>query len=67
MTTNQKSVWLSETSLNQIHRTFFSLKISVTGCLTGLGAAIAKHVLQPGHRVVATARQTAALTYLPDT
>ncbi|PLB50214.1 NAD(P)-binding protein [Aspergillus steynii IBT 23096] len=38
----------------------------VTGCSSGLGKAFAKKVYCAGHRVVATARNVAALSYLPD-
>lgn len=36
----------------------------VTGCSTGLGAALANQVLESNHRLVATARNPAALSYL---
>jgi NADP-dependent 3-hydroxy acid dehydrogenase YdfG len=38
----------------------------VTGCSSGFGQAIAKTLFAQGRRVVATARQMAALSYLPD-
>lgn len=40
--------------------------ILVTGCSTGLGQAIATHVNNAGHSIVATARSVKSLTYLPD-
>ncbi len=33
----------------------------ITGCSTGLGRALARHVLERGHRAVVTARDTASL------
>uniref|UniRef100_A0A093Y0C1 Putative oxidoreductase n=1 Tax=Talaromyces marneffei PM1 TaxID=1077442 RepID=A0A093Y0C1_TALMA len=39
---------------------------TVTGCSSGLGKSIAQAVYNLGHNVVATARNTAALSYLPD-
>jgi NAD(P)-dependent dehydrogenase (short-subunit alcohol dehydrogenase family) len=39
----------------------------VTGCSTGIGAALAQRVLEtPGHRIVATARNPSTLSFLPD-
>jgi NAD(P)-dependent dehydrogenase (short-subunit alcohol dehydrogenase family) len=40
--------------------------IPVTGCSTGLGQAIATHVYNAGHNIVATARNLSSLSYLPD-
>jgi NAD(P)-dependent dehydrogenase (short-subunit alcohol dehydrogenase family) len=39
---------------------------SVTGCSSGLGKSISKAVYDAGFRIVATARSTTSLTYLPD-
>jgi NAD(P)-dependent dehydrogenase (short-subunit alcohol dehydrogenase family) len=39
---------------------------TVTGCSSGLGKSIAQAVYNLGHSVVATARNMAALSYLPD-
>ena len=39
---------------------------TVTGCSSGLGLAIAKHVLSQHHRLAATARTISTLSYLPD-
>jgi NAD(P)-dependent dehydrogenase (short-subunit alcohol dehydrogenase family) len=38
----------------------------VTGCSSGFGQALAKALFAQGRRVVATARQIAALSFLPD-
>jgi NAD(P)-dependent dehydrogenase (short-subunit alcohol dehydrogenase family) len=38
----------------------------VTGCSSGFGQALAKALFAQGRRVVATARQMSALSYLPD-
>jgi NADP-dependent 3-hydroxy acid dehydrogenase YdfG len=38
----------------------------VTGCSSGLGKSISKTVYDAGFRIVATARSTASLSYLPD-
>ena len=38
----------------------------VTGCSTGIGAALAKHAHQRGDAVIATARNPKSLSYLPD-
>ncbi|KAJ5594255.1 NAD(P)-binding protein [Penicillium hispanicum] len=38
----------------------------VTGCSSGLGKSFAKTVYNAGHRIVATARTIASLSYLPD-
>ena len=38
----------------------------VTGCSTGLGQSFAKRVHHAGHNIVATARNTDSLYYLPD-
>ena len=38
----------------------------VTGCSSGIGAALAKHAHEDGAFVVATARKPEALSYLPD-
>ena len=38
----------------------------VTGCSSGLGAALARHVYQAGCPIVATARDPKTLSYLPD-
>jgi NAD(P)-dependent dehydrogenase (short-subunit alcohol dehydrogenase family) len=38
----------------------------ITGCSSGFGQALAKALFAQGRRVVATARQLAALSYLPD-
>lgn len=38
----------------------------VTGCSSGIGRALAAHVAQKGHRLVATARNSASLSYLPE-
>jgi NAD(P)-dependent dehydrogenase (short-subunit alcohol dehydrogenase family) len=37
----------------------------VTGCSSGIGAAIAGHVISQGHRLAATARRVSALSTLP--
>jgi NADP-dependent 3-hydroxy acid dehydrogenase YdfG len=37
----------------------------VTGCSSGFGQALAKALFAQGRRVVATARQMSALSYLP--
>lgn len=39
---------------------------TVTGCSSGLGAAICTHAHAQGWRVVATARKPSTLSYLPD-
>jgi NAD(P)-dependent dehydrogenase (short-subunit alcohol dehydrogenase family) len=44
----------------------YAESISVTGCSTGLGQAIATHVYSAGHNIVATARNIKSLTFLPD-
>ncbi|KAJ5623143.1 NAD(P)-binding protein [Penicillium lividum] len=38
----------------------------VTGCSSGLGKSLAQAIYNAGHRIVATARNTASLSYLPD-
>ncbi|MDN6490308.1 MAG: SDR family NAD(P)-dependent oxidoreductase, partial [Yaniella sp.] len=38
----------------------------VTGCSTGLGRALAEHVLQSGHSAIITARETDTLTDLAE-
>jgi NAD(P)-dependent dehydrogenase (short-subunit alcohol dehydrogenase family) len=38
----------------------------VTGCSTGLGQSIAKHIHGASHNIVATARNVDSLQYLPD-
>ena len=38
----------------------------MTGCSSGIGAAIATHVLAQNHRLIATARKPSTLSYLPD-
>ncbi|KAJ5769167.1 NAD(P)-binding protein [Penicillium odoratum] len=38
----------------------------VTGCSSGLGKSLAQAICKAGHRIVATARNTASLSYLPD-
>ncbi|KIX01841.1 uncharacterized protein Z518_09568 [Rhinocladiella mackenziei CBS 650.93] len=38
----------------------------VTGCSSGIGVAIARHVVSQGHRLIATARKVSTLSYLPD-
>ncbi|KAE9367057.1 NAD(P)-binding protein [Stipitochalara longipes BDJ] len=38
----------------------------VTGCSTGFGQAIATHVYNAHHNIIATARNVKSLTYLPD-
>ncbi|GIJ90335.1 hypothetical protein Asppvi_009289 [Aspergillus pseudoviridinutans] len=38
----------------------------VTGCSSGLGKSISKAVYDAGFRIVATARSTSSLSYLPD-
>ncbi|PVH75529.1 NAD(P)-binding protein, partial [Cadophora sp. DSE1049] len=38
----------------------------VTGCFTGLGKAFAERIHNAGHTLVATARNTTLLSYLPD-
>ena len=42
------------------------LNIPVTGCSSGIGAALAKHVYEAGNPLIATARKREALSYLPD-
>ena len=41
-------------------------RYTVTGCSSGIGAAIANYVASQGHRLAATARKTSSLSYLPD-
>jgi len=48
------------------HPTLNAELIPVTGCSTGLGQAIATHVYNAGHNIVATARNLSSLSYLPD-
>jgi NADP-dependent 3-hydroxy acid dehydrogenase YdfG len=38
----------------------------ITGCSTGLGAALATHVHNSSHRLVATARTVSSLSFLPN-
>ena len=38
----------------------------MTGCSSGIGAALCKFVSEHGHRLVATARKLETLNYLPD-
>jgi NAD(P)-dependent dehydrogenase (short-subunit alcohol dehydrogenase family) len=38
----------------------------VTGCSTGLGRTFAEHIHNAGHTIVATARNTSSLSYLPN-
>lgn len=38
----------------------------MTGCSSGIGAAICKYVASQGHRLVATARKVETLNYLED-
>ena len=45
---------------------YYKLTQLVTGCSSGSGKAFAKRIYSAGHRVVATARNIAALSYLPD-
>ena len=45
----------------------YSLTIQkVTGCSSGLGRSFVSTVYEAGHRVVATARNVASLSYIPD-
>ncbi|KAH6701434.1 hypothetical protein BKA61DRAFT_681637 [Leptodontidium sp. MPI-SDFR-AT-0119] len=38
----------------------------VTGCSAGFGASLAKQIFESGHTIIATARNTSSLSYLPD-
>ncbi|KAJ5725934.1 NAD(P)-binding protein [Penicillium malachiteum] len=38
----------------------------VTGCSSGLGKSFAQIIYKAGHRIIATARNVASLSYLPD-
>ncbi len=38
----------------------------MTGCSTGFGQAVATHIYNAGHTIVATARNTESLSYLPN-
>ncbi|KAJ6114779.1 NAD(P)-binding protein [Penicillium sp. IBT 16267x] len=38
----------------------------VTGCSSGLGKSLAQAIYNAGHRIIATARDLASLSYLPD-
>ena len=38
----------------------------VTGCSSGLGAALSRQIVKTGHRLVATARKTSSLSFLED-
>ncbi|KAJ5538336.1 NAD(P)-binding protein [Penicillium frequentans] len=38
----------------------------VTGCSSGLGKSLAQAIYNAGHRIIATARDIASLSYLPD-
>jgi NADP-dependent 3-hydroxy acid dehydrogenase YdfG len=39
---------------------------TVTGCSSGLGLALSKHIVKAGHKLVATARKTSSLSYLEE-
>lgn len=38
----------------------------MTGCSSGLGKSLAQAIYNAGHRIIATARDIASLSYLPD-
>jgi NADP-dependent 3-hydroxy acid dehydrogenase YdfG len=44
---------------------FFSSEV-VTGCSSGLGKSLAQTIYKAGHYIVATARDSTSLSYLPD-
>jgi NAD(P)-dependent dehydrogenase (short-subunit alcohol dehydrogenase family) len=59
------AVWLGECVRPRPKRMAYAR--IVTGCSTGIGAALAQRVLEtPGHRIVATARNPSTLSFLPD-
>ncbi|TRX92681.1 hypothetical protein FHL15_006355 [Xylaria flabelliformis] len=60
------AVWFSKSTSAISHIQKLTL-LTVTGCSSGIGAALATRLAtQTSNRVVATARQVSALSYLPD-
>jgi len=45
---------------------FIDIYLSVTGCSSGLGAALAAYISKAGYHLVATARKTSTLDFLED-
>jgi NAD(P)-dependent dehydrogenase (short-subunit alcohol dehydrogenase family) len=63
---DSSAVWFGEHSNSMFPSVLYVDHNLVTGCSTGLGQAIASHVHNAGHRIVATARNINSLNYLPD-
>lgn len=68
-----RTVWLGKEKLSTIPKLLDEIDLqvltvenTVTGCSSGLGKSLAQAIYNAGHRIVATARDIASLSYLPD-